>query len=457
MIHGLHHWGATMMVIVVALHAAQVFLYGAYKKPREVTWISGVFLLLLILAFGLTGYLLPWDNRAYWGTVITTQIAGQAPLIGQYLQSLLAAKNGIGVLTFSRFYAVHVLILPAFSLSLIGMHLFLVRKHGVTPAADDCKTKARFYPGQVFRDTAAIFAAFTLLFLAALLLDAPLGRMADPTDTEFVPRPEWYFLWLFQLLKFFQGPFEAIGSVVIPTLAIGLLIAVPFLDRRAACNLRSRVFASSALVFAAAAWAGLTVAAVRSTPSAPATSAAVVAKNEKVLVLPAEELAGFAYFRQEHCETCHNLTTGEPKPGPTLATVETHASLDWMENHFRNPDINTEGNSRHALNPQQMNALLTFVSKLKPEDVVELIAAPPALTKGAQVYVTNMCSGCHRINGVGGKIGPALNGLSSRRSQDWVKRHFVAPKLLSPGTLMPSYRFSAQDRDALVAYLFALP
>ena len=100
MIRGLHHWGASMMLIVVVIHMAQVFLYGAYKKPREATWIAGVMLLLFTLAFGLTGYLLPWDNRAYWGTVVTTKIVGQTPLVGEYLQQLMGDRNGVGVITF---------------------------------------------------------------------------------------------------------------------------------------------------------------------------------------------------------------------------------------------------------------------------------------------------------------------------------------------------------------------
>src|SRR3954470_6519368 len=131
LIRGLHHWGASMMVVVVVLHMVQVFLYGAYKKPREATWIVGVVLLLLTLAYGLTGYLLPWDNRAYWGTVVTTQIAGQAPVLGPYLSRLLGGEGAVGDGTFARFYGLHVLLLPPATICLMVLHVFLVRKHGV--------------------------------------------------------------------------------------------------------------------------------------------------------------------------------------------------------------------------------------------------------------------------------------------------------------------------------------
>src|SRR5215470_3945602 len=125
LIRGLHHWGASMMIVVVVIHMTQVFLFGAYKKPREATWIIGVGLLLLTLAYGLTGYLLPWDNRAYWGTVVTTQIASKAPLLGSYLTRFLGSEQSIGVVTFARFYALHVLLLPPITSFLILLHVYL--------------------------------------------------------------------------------------------------------------------------------------------------------------------------------------------------------------------------------------------------------------------------------------------------------------------------------------------
>src|SRR5579863_8390603 len=137
LMRGLHHWGASMLIVVVVLHMVQVFLWGAYKKPREGTWMVGVILLLLTMAYGLTGYLLPWDNRAYWGTVVATQIATRIPLAGPYMSRLLGGDNAIGVVTFARFYGLHVLLLPPATGLLIATHIYLVRKHGVAPAPGD--------------------------------------------------------------------------------------------------------------------------------------------------------------------------------------------------------------------------------------------------------------------------------------------------------------------------------
>src|SRR5580698_5720137 len=221
LMRGLHHWGASMLIVVVVLHMVQVFLWGAYKKPREGTWVVGVILLLLTLAYGLTGYLLPWDNRAYWGTVVTTKIGATVPIMGPYVSRLLASTGDIGVVTFARFYGLHVLLLPPATMLLIVLHIYLVRRHGVAPApGDESRPTKSFFPEQVFKDTVAVFVALTILFVMAIAVRVPLERIADPTDTGYIPRPEWYFLFLFQLLTAFKGPLEVIGTVVLPTLAI---------------------------------------------------------------------------------------------------------------------------------------------------------------------------------------------------------------------------------------------
>src|SRR5579862_4498298 len=164
LMRGLHHWGASMIIVIVVLHMVQVFLWGAYKKPREGTWVVGVILLLLTLAYGLTGYLLPWDNRAYWGTVVATQIGSTVPVMGPYVTRILGSANGVGVVTFARFYALHVLLLPPATILLVAAHVYLVRKHGVVPCpGDECLPKKKFYPEQVFKDTVAIFVAFAIL------------------------------------------------------------------------------------------------------------------------------------------------------------------------------------------------------------------------------------------------------------------------------------------------------
>jgi ubiquinol-cytochrome c reductase cytochrome b subunit len=457
-IRGLHHWGASMMIVIVVLHMLQVFLWGAYKRPREATWIAGVFLLLLTLGFGLTGYLLPWDNRAYWGTVVTTQIASQAPLVGPYLSRVLGGEGAIGVVTFARFYGLHVLLLPPFTTALIVLHVYLVRKHGVAPSpGDEALPPNKFYPEQVFKDTVAIFVAVVILFLMAVLVHIPLERIADPTDTTYTPRPEWYFLFLFQTLKAFEGPLEVFGSVVLPGLAVLALFLVPFIDRGRMIKVSKRVVAISVAGLALLAWTGLTAAAILSTPKTDTAEIDYSGPTDWMELTP-QEMAGIGYFRKENCIACHTVGEGKPKVGPDLAGSSIHRSADWMIAHFKRPSSMVPGTSMPPirLSDPQLNALAAFLLKLTPRNAEALESAPDFAVEGAMVYQAHVCGGCHQVNGNGMNVGPPLDGLSRRRTKTWVERHFVEPQVMSPNTIMPAYKFSPHDMEQLIAYLFTI-
>jgi ubiquinol-cytochrome c reductase cytochrome b subunit len=460
LMRGLHHWGASMMIIVVVLHMTQVFLWGAYKKPRETTWIIGVFLFLLTLAYGLTGYLLPWDNRAYWGTEVTTQLVSTVPVLGPYLARLLGGTGAIGVVTFVRFYGLHVLLLPPLTTFLIGFHIYLVRKHGVAPVpGDEQLPRKRFYPRQVFIDTVGIFILFAILFVMAVAVRVPLGQLADPTDISFTPRPEWYFLFLFQLLKLMPGPLEIVGSVILPGLAVAALIMLPFLDRGQMVKVTRRTFAFAAVLLAALGWSGLTAAAVVGTPEEAKEVVDYSAPTDWMQLAP-EELAGIGYFRQEKCTTCHTVAGRGPGIGPDLAHIAQHRNAAWMIEHFKNPSAMRPGTSMPpiALASEQMNSLAAFLLKLNPDNASSLLNQTPEFAiAGAMVFEQRACINCHRVNGNGMSVGPLLNGLARRHTKDWVKEHFTDPKKLSPGSIMPAYKFSPAELESLTTYLFALP
>lgn len=461
LIRGLHHWGASMMVVVVVLHMVQVLLWGAYKKPREATWMLGVVLLMLVLGFGLTGYLLPWDNRAYWATVVTLQISRLAPVAGDYVMRFLGSEDGtVGVATFSRFYTLHVLILPLLTTFLIAAHVYLVRRHGVAPQLPDAdRPPKKFYPEQAAKDVVAVFIAFVVLFAVTVALDVPLERLADPTDTTYIPRPEWYFLFLFQTLKFFEGSLEVIGAVVLPTLAIVALMLLPFIDRGRVQALSQRKTAFAAVTLAAIGWAALTGAAIVSTPEQAEQSQSALAATYDWKQLTPVELAGLSCYRQENCETCHNLSRGEPKMGPTLATVAERKSADWMIAHFRNPSQVVPGSPMPAIQlpDELLNCLSAFLLKVNSENAQALETVPDLAVRGARVFQERGCGNCHVVNGVGVQIGPPLNGVNERRTKDWVIGHFREPAKYSPGSTMPAYDLSPEETEALVAYLFELP
>lgn len=243
-VRGLHHWGASAMVIVVFLHLLRVVVYDSYKAPRELTWIVGVLLLLIVLGFGFTGYLLPWDQKAYWATVVGAKIASTVPIIGDAIGRIMRGGEEVGAVTLTRFYAIHTIWLPWIAFGLVGLHLFLVRHLGSSGlpknTSKDMDAGKPFYPDQLFEDSVAILILFGILVLMALFVPVSTEEIADPTDASYDPRPEWYFLFLFQLLKYFEGRFEVVGTFVIPTVAILLLFLVPFLGRKERLPLHKR-------------------------------------------------------------------------------------------------------------------------------------------------------------------------------------------------------------------------
>ena len=450
LMRGLHHWGASMIIVIVVLHMVQVFLWGAYKKPREGTWIVGVILLLLTLAYGLTGYLLPWDNRAYFGTQVTTQIGATVPIVGPYVSRLLASTGDIGVVTFARFYGLHVLLLPPATLLLIGFHVYLVRRHGVAPSpGDEEMPKKSFFPEQVFKDTVAVFIAFAILFVMAAAVKVPLERLADPTDTSYTPRPEWYFLFLFQLLAVLSKFPEVIGTVVLPTLAILALILAPFIDRSKLVRVRQRGLAAGIVLLAGLGWGGLTLAAIKGTPPPTAAEQIDYAGPIQWMQLAPMEMAGIHYFHEQHCDSCHNVTPGTPKNGPNLLDTANRHDAAWMTGHFQKNGSN--------LNDTQTKALIALMQKLTPDNGDVIDSAPEFAQEGAVIFQKNGCPACHKINGVGGVIGKELNGLGNRRTEAWVVEHFQNPQKMSPGTSMPPYKFASPDMQNIVSYLFTLP
>ncbi|MBX3225167.1 MAG: cytochrome bc complex cytochrome b subunit, partial [Labilithrix sp.] len=211
LVRGLHHFGAQAMVILLGAHLAQVALFGAYKKPREVTWWLGLGLLAITLGFALTGYLLPWDQKGYWATRVATNIAGTVPVVGDATQRLLQGGPEYGSLTLTRFYTLHVVVLPALLVALVAAHVALFRRHGVTPPAKaDLSRVDAFFPKQLFKDVVAVLAVVGIVFVLAIREHgAPLDAPADPSS-DYPARPEWYFLALFQLLKYFHGPLEIV-------------------------------------------------------------------------------------------------------------------------------------------------------------------------------------------------------------------------------------------------------
>ncbi len=232
-IRGIHHFGSQAMIVLLALHLIQVLWAGAYRAPREVNWWFGMALLFVTLGFSLTGYLLPWDQKGYWATKVATNIMGGAPVVGPYLQKVVVGGPDYGNQTLTRFYGLHVGALPALMVMSLAAHVALFRRHGLTPPRNAAKWDAgKFWPEQLFMDSVFSAAVFGILaFLVVSEGGANLDAPADPSSSDYPARPEWYFLSLFQMLKLFPGDREIIGTIVIPTAIVAVMLLIPLFDK----------------------------------------------------------------------------------------------------------------------------------------------------------------------------------------------------------------------------------
>ena len=231
-LRGLHHFVAQAMTILLVLHLMQVVIDGAYKAPREVNFWFGVLLLVMTLALSLTGYLLPWDQNGFWATAVSTNIVAMNPGIGQPMQTVIVGGTEYGHHTLTRFFALHAGVIPGAIILLIVGHVYLFRRHGMTPAEPRKGPDSQFWPDQVLRDAVACLAVLlVVIFFVIRYHGAPLGAPADPSEQFSAARPEWYFLFLYEFLKYFPGRAEFIGAIVIPTLLLLVLVAMPFIGK----------------------------------------------------------------------------------------------------------------------------------------------------------------------------------------------------------------------------------
>jgi len=261
LIRSVHHWAANLMILFVVLHLLRVVFQAAYKYPRELTWLFGMGLLGATMVFGFTGYLLPWDQRAYWATVVGTEIAGSVPLIGDQLLLFLRGGEDVTGATLSRFFGVHVLVMPLALAGLLAVHLTLVHQLGLAnpkrPEPREGPPKGKgipFFPNYILDELIAWYVVLALLVVLASLFPAGLEEQANPLETPAHTKPEWYFLAVYEFLKLVPRIF----GIMLPIVGLGLLTALPFLDRRPEVLARNRKVAVGVATVVVVAVVGMT-------------------------------------------------------------------------------------------------------------------------------------------------------------------------------------------------------
>ncbi|MFZ1057999.1 MAG: cytochrome bc complex cytochrome b subunit [Candidatus Rokuibacteriota bacterium] len=252
LIRSIHSWASNLMIFTLFIHLFSVLLLKAYRPPREVTWLSGIGLLGVAMGFGFTGYLLPWNELAYFATKVGTEITGVVPLVGPFLGRLLRGGDEVTGATLTRFYGIHVAVLPLLTTLILGLHLFLVQKHGMSvppgvERAGGARRTMHFLPNFLLRDLVGWLSALAILAALAAYYPAELGQKADP----FAPapigiKPEWYFMFMFKTLKYLPSYILGIEGEIVGVVGFGVgglvLLLIPFLDRRTARGEPSRLF-----------------------------------------------------------------------------------------------------------------------------------------------------------------------------------------------------------------------
>ena len=391
-LRSLHSYGSSAMLIVLLLHFLQTFLYGSYKGRRELLWVAGCMLALLVAGMAFTGYLLPWDQSAYSAGSVGTNIIAQVPFIGEGLSQLLRGGAVMGALTLSRFYVLHVFIIPGLILSLIAIHIALFRKAGAAGPLNEDAVKPRlpaamFYPKQVVIDMAFVLLVMGVLGMLAHFVPVMLGLEADPTNTRYLPRPEWYFVPMFQWLKYWEGWRTVIGVFIIPATLIGLFFLLPFIDRGPERRPWRRPIPVGGvfIVLIGLAWLGM--ASHLDDSSDPAVAAQLAAQNQQEAV----------YFHAAF------QPYSAPAPAESLALT----SLDSTGAH------------------------------------------------GKAIFAAHGCTGCHGVSG-GGGVGPALTHIATQYPAAQLTALLRAPRANMKAAGMVPLTLSAADMQALVSYLTSL-
>ncbi len=401
-IRALHGWGSNFMVAIVLIHMVQVFLFGAFKYPRELTWIVGIFLLLMTLGMAFSGQVLRFDQDAFWGIGIGASIASRVPIVGPGVVYLLLGGPIIAGSTLSRFFALHVFVIPGMLIAFIGLHLLMVLKLGINewPMPGRIVRKSTyikeyhglvkkdglpFFPGAVYKDI--FFAGCVLLTLAIVAAYfgpfGPSGR-PDPTIIQTVPRPDYFFLWLYALLSLLPPQMETPALLIGPVVAILFLLLLPFLFGEGEKSWQRRPIAVLAILLVAVVLGTFTDLAGHApwSPVMDAWSGDPI-PQQFLQKRTALERQGALIFQLKQCHNCHALGEEGGKRGPALDNVALVLTPDQLIRQVIQGGGNMPAYGKN-LSPPETTALVAFLKTLHPggqppaRDASRAVVAAPA-------------------------------------------------------------------------------
>jgi ubiquinol-cytochrome c reductase cytochrome b subunit len=383
-IRAMHGWGSNFMLAIVLIHMAQVFLFGAYKYPRELTWILGIFLLLMTLGMAFTGQVLRFDQDAYWGLGIGASISSRVPVVGPALVKLLLGGPIIGGATLSRFFALHVFVIPGLLIGFVGLHVLMVLKLGINEWPMPGRLVRRsdylekyhtlthtdgvpFVPYGVWKD--AVFSGVILLAIAGCALYfGPFGPSGqpDPRVIQTAPRPDYFFLWLYAVLSLLPPQLETPALLIGPVIALVILLALPFVSGEGEKSWKRRPIAVLTILLVAVALGTFTNLADHA-PWSPVMNASTGAAIPSKFLSGRTplQIQGALVFQSKQCHNCHAIGDIGGQRGPALDAVAVRLTVDQLVRQVLQGGGNMPAYGKN-LNPAETTALVAFLATLHP-------------------------------------------------------------------------------------------
>jgi ubiquinol-cytochrome c reductase cytochrome b subunit len=378
-LRGLHYFGASAMVVLIGIHVARVYVMGAYKFPRELNWLTGALLLLLTLALAFTGQLLRWDQTAVWSVIVAAAQAGRMPVLGSGLAHFVLAGDTVGGTTLSRFFAFHVFFIPALVFLLVGLHLWLVLRHGISEPpeegvpVDRATYRARyaellrtegvpFWPDAAWRDVVFGAGVIAVVALLAVVVGPPeLGKPPDPSILQAYPRPDWYFLWYFAVLALTPSHLETTVIIVAPLVFGAVLLLIPLFNTGER-SVKRRPWAGIVVLLIITIIGTFWYAGERA-PWSPDFAAQPLAAAT-VRDSSAAVVTGARLFHEKGCEFCHAVSGQGGKRGPDLTLVATRMSPLEMVGRITNGGPNMPAYVS-SLSQEELDAIVAFLATRK--------------------------------------------------------------------------------------------